>query len=70
MISIKNLWDKLPKEVKVAGFIIASYLISLLIPTLQNLSLDNRIVMGVVNLLIVFLLQIKPRVDAYRSSKK
>lgn len=62
-------WNLLPKEPKVAVYVVLSYLVTDQITYLQNLEVDNRLTMGLANLGLVFLLQIKSRVDTYKAMR-
>lgn len=63
MDELKKFWDSLPKEVKVAGYITASYAISEGLKGLSGLELNSTILTFVVNILIVFLEETKKRLD-------
>lgn len=61
--NIKLFWEALPKEVRVALYITASYIISQVIIMLSNIKVDNQILTFGINILLVFLGQIKPRIE-------
>jgi len=63
---IKEFINKLPKEVKVSIYILLSFGIGELIKYLTPLELDSAVLTGVVNVALVFLAQLKARLDTLR----
>lgn len=63
---IKSLWEALPKEVKVALYIAVSKGMSDLITQLGKVQINNVYLMIVFNILLVFLAELKPRIDKMR----
>lgn len=59
--ALKNLWNKLPKEVKVALFIAVSYGLSELAIELSKIEVSNVWLAIVINIFLVFLKELKPR---------
>lgn len=67
MKRLKELYGKLPKEVTVfIEYILPSAVLAALVDYLAGLDLDNVYVMAAVNLVLIFLRQIKPRVERLR----
>jgi hypothetical protein len=60
---ISILWNKLPAEVKVALYISASYGLSSIIIELSKLQINNTYLAIALNILLVFLRELKPRVE-------
>ena len=60
---ISELWGKLPAEIKVALYISASYGLSAIIVQLGNIQVDNDWLAIAINILLVFLKELKPRID-------
>ena len=60
---LSTLWNKLPAEVKVALYISASYGLSSIIIELSKLQIDNTYLAIALNILLVFLRELKPRVE-------
>ena len=63
---IKTIWDKFPSEVKVAGYIAASYGLSAFIVELGELEISNVWLAVVLNIFLVFLKELKPRYERLR----
>lgn len=66
MKKIIELWNKLPAEIKVALYIAASYGLSAIIVELSKLSVSNTWLAIAINILLVFLKELKPRIDKIR----
>jgi hypothetical protein len=59
---IKALYAKLPKEIKVfVEYILPSAVITALIDYLTSLQINDVYIAGLINLLLIFLREIKPR---------
>jgi hypothetical protein len=67
--NIKLLWESLPKEIKVALYIALSYALSQVILMLSELQVDNRLLAFGINILLVFLGQLKPRIEARKEER-
>lgn len=66
---ISFLWGKLPAEVKVALFIATSQGISALIIELSKLEI-NSVWLGIaLNIVLVFLRELKPRIERLKEDK-
>jgi hypothetical protein len=63
MEKIISFWDRLPSEIKVALYITVSYIIAELIVILGNLDIQSMPLSFGINILLVFLKNIKPRMD-------
>ena len=63
MEKIISIWDKLPSEIKVALYITVSYIIAEVIVILGNLDIQSMPLSFGINILLVFLKNIKPRMD-------
>lgn len=63
---ISEIWGKLPAEVKVAIYISASYGLSAVIVELGRLQINNVWLAIALNIFLVFLKELKPRVDRVR----
>ena len=63
IVALQNFWHNLPKEVKVAVYIITSAAVAELIKYLSNLNFNDAILMGVVNVIIVAFVELKRRID-------
>lgn len=61
---IKEIWGKLPAEIKVALYIAVSYGLSAIIVELSKVEVSNTWLAIVINILLVFLKELKPRIDA------
>lgn len=66
---IAQLWGKLPAELKVALYIAASYGLSEVIVELGKLQISNVWLAIGLNILLVFLREIKPRVERFREDR-
>jgi len=64
---ISNTWASLPKEVKVSGYIACSYGIAEIIKLSSGLEFSSPIVAIGVNVLLVFLTQLRSRIQTIRS---
>ena len=60
---IKLLWGKLPAEVKVASYLAASYGLSAVITELAKVEVSNTWLAIGINIVLVFLKELKPRID-------
>jgi len=60
---LSELWGKLPAEIKVALYISASYGLSAIIVKLGNIQVDNDWLAIAINILLVFLKELKPRIE-------
>lgn len=63
---IGTVWSKLPAELKVALYIATSYGLSEVIIELGRLEINNVWLAIALNILLVFLREIKPRVERFR----
>lgn len=62
---MKEWYAKLPKEVRIfIEYILPAAIIAALIDYLQLLQIDNVYVAGIVNLVLIFLRELKPRYEA------
>lgn len=61
---IKEIWAKLPAEVKVALYLAVSYGLSAIIVELGKVQVSNSWLAIGINILLVFLKELKPRIDA------
>lgn len=62
---MREFYAGLPKEVRVFfEYILPSAVLASLVEYLEVLSLDNAVVMGLINIGLLFLRQLKPRLDA------
>jgi TM2 domain-containing membrane protein YozV len=63
-MKIIEFYNKLPKEVKVfVEYILPSAIITALIDYLTNLKINDVYVAGLINIVLIFLRQIKPRYE-------
>ena len=60
-------WEALPKEVKVSAYIAVSYGISEIITLLSGLKVDNTMLAILINIVLVFLKELKPRIERIRN---
>ena len=63
MEKISEIWGKLPAEIKVASYLAASYGLSAVIIELSKLQISNAWLAVALNILLVFLKEIKPRME-------
>ena len=63
-LTLLDKWGKLPKEVKVIPYILVSGALTALVDYLTELKLDDRLLMAAINLVIIFLVQAKPRFES------
>jgi len=64
MKKLKELYGKLPKEVKVfLEFILPSAILVALIDYLSVLEFDNVLLVGLINVILIFLRELKPRYE-------
>lgn len=63
---ISNAWALLPKEVKVSGYIACSYGIAEIMKLVSGLEFSSPVVAVGVNVLLVFLKELKPRIQKIR----
>jgi hypothetical protein len=63
MKKIAEIWGKLPAEIKVALYLAASYGLSAVIIELGKLEISNVWLAIALNILLVFLKELKPRVE-------
>ena len=61
---IVRLWNLLPKEIKVAAFIAASYGMADFITALEAVEVNNTWLAIIFNILLVFLKELKPRINS------
>jgi hypothetical protein len=66
---IISIWDKLPSEIKVALYITVSYIIAEVIVILGNLDIQSVPLSFAINILLVFLKNLKPRIEKVREEK-
>lgn len=65
---IKAIYDRLPKEVKVfVEYILPSAIITSLVDYLAGLEINNIYVVTVINLILIFLRELKPRFQRLKS---
>lgn len=62
---IQVLWNKLPQEIKVALYIALSYGLSEVVILLARVEVSNAWLAVLINILLVFLRNLKPRLDKY-----
>ena len=63
-MKLKELYGKLPKEVRVfIEFILPAAIITALIDYLKVLEIDNVLLVGLINLILIFLRELKPRFE-------
>lgn len=70
MEKIKLFWERLPSEIKVALYIAVSYALAEIIVILGNLEIESMPLSFAINVLLVFLKNIKPRMDRAKESEK
>lgn len=63
MTKISELWNKLPAEIKVALYLATSYGLSAVIVELSKINVSNTWLAIAINILLVFLRELKPRID-------
>lgn len=64
MSELKVFYEKLPKEAKVfVEYILPSAVLTALIDYLTNLKLNDIYVAGLINIVLIFLRQVKPRYE-------
>ena len=68
--NIELFWSALPKEVRVALYITASYILSQAIIMLSNIKVESQVLTFGINVILVFLSQIKPRIEEKREEKE
>jgi hypothetical protein len=68
--NIELFWSALPKEVRVALYITASYVISQAIIMLSNIKVESQVLTFGINVLLVFLSQIKTRMEEKKGEKE
>lgn len=61
---IKSVWARFPAEIKVALYISVSYGLSAIIVELSKITVSNVWLAIGINILLVFLKELKPRLDA------
>lgn len=66
MDKIKAFWEKLPAEIKVALYITVSYTLAELIVILGKLEINSVPLSFAINILLVFLKNLKPRIDSFK----
>lgn len=66
-VGIKNVWDCLPKEVRVLLYIFVSAVLTELNEQLELLKVDNRIIMGTINILLVTFSQLPSRIRSIKN---
>lgn len=66
MDKIKAFWEKLPAEIKVALYITVSYTLAELIVILGKLEINSVPLSFAINILLVFLKNLKPRMDSMK----
>jgi hypothetical protein len=67
---IKAFWEKLPAEIKVALYITVSYTLAELIVILGKLEINSVPLSFAINILLVFLKNLKPRIDSFKEIEK
>ena len=65
--ALVKFWRMLPKEVKVAAFIAASYGMADAITALEAVKVDNTLLAIILNIVLVFLKELKPRTDRMKN---
>jgi hypothetical protein len=63
MQKIIELWELLPQEVKVAGYIALSYGLSEIVIQLSKVEVSNIWLAILINILLVFFKNLRPRLD-------
>ena len=67
-MKLVELYNKLPKEVTVfIEYILPSVILTTLIEYLGGLQLNNIYVAGIINIVLIFLRQLKPRIEKLRN---
>jgi len=61
--SLVSFWRMLPKEIRVAAFIAASYGMADVIVALEAVEMNNTILAIILNIILVFLKELKPRIN-------
>ena len=59
-----SLWERLPKEVKVGVYVVGSAALSELINYLEIVEIDNLLLAGIINIVVVLLQTRIPEVKA------
>lgn len=70
MEKIKLFWERLPDEIKVALYISVSYALAEIIVILGDLEIQSVPLSFAINVLLVFLKNIKPRMDNAKENEK
>ena len=68
-VGVKNVWDCLPKEVRVGIYLFTSLLIAQVIEQLKIVKVDNTLLTMLINVVIVFFTQVPSRIKAIRDQK-
>jgi len=66
-VNVSSIWDRFPREAKVAIYLLASAVISQGIIMLTGIETDNAILLMLANIGLVFLKELKPRIDSVRN---
>jgi hypothetical protein len=69
MKKLSEVWGKLPAEVKVALYLSASYGLSAIIIELSKVQISNVWLAIALNIFLVFLKEIKPRIEKLQAEK-
>jgi hypothetical protein len=65
-MNIQELWEKFPAEIKVALYLAVSYGLSAVVVELGKLEVNNIWLAIALNIFLVFLKELKPRIDRIR----
>lgn len=66
-VNLKELYSKLPREVRVfVEYVLPSAVLTALVDYLADLKVENTYVMGGINLTLIFLRNLKPRIQSLR----
>ena len=65
--ALVKFWRMLPKEVKCAAFIAASYGMADVITALEAIEVSNTWLAIILNIVLVFLKELKPRTDRMKN---
>lgn len=65
-----EFWDSLPKELKVGLYVVGSAVAGEVVKYLSGLQVSSVIVAGLINILVVILVEAKKRVDLARAGEK
>lgn len=64
---LKGVWQALPKEVRVALYVLSSITLAEIIKELQLLSVNSRLLSVIINILLVFFAEMPTRIQSLRA---